>query len=204
MSRPYLQIRSATGQSRITLGPDPITIGRAPTNKLPIPDDRLSRFHCAIEIIGDHVKLTDLNSRNGTRVNNHKISGTVTLNDGDVIKVGGIEMRLFIPFEWVPDLPSSKPAKPARPRRMPVGEAPRSSLPIPPVSDDPEALAFLKPQTPERRANDDKLVGAVPEVTVQDSGVEDPAQDPDDPIGALGYIQKLRDMVDLLPDQRTL
>ena len=49
----------------------------------------MSRKHAVIRIEnGDHFKLVDLGSRNGTRVNDEVISGEVELSAGDVIELG--------------------------------------------------------------------------------------------------------------------
>ena len=52
-------------------------------------DDAVSRRHAVIRIEnGDHFKLVDLGSRNGTRVNDEVISGEVELAAGDVVELG--------------------------------------------------------------------------------------------------------------------
>jgi S1-C subfamily serine protease len=55
-------------------------------------DDIVSRQHAKIEVesAGDApvVKLTDLDSRNGSYVNRQRISGSVTLKPGDIIQLG--------------------------------------------------------------------------------------------------------------------
>jgi pSer/pThr/pTyr-binding forkhead associated (FHA) protein len=65
----------------------PITIGREEGNTIQLNDERISRFH--IKIQEDHEKLviTDLESTNGTKVNNEDIQLRI-LRFGDMIQVG--------------------------------------------------------------------------------------------------------------------
>lgn len=65
-----------------------ITIGRDPANTIVIPNINVSRKHAVIKSSTDGVYITDLNSANGTIVNNAIIRGTVQLNNNDVVKVG--------------------------------------------------------------------------------------------------------------------
>jgi serine/threonine protein kinase len=68
-----------------------ITLGRAPSNTLPLEDARISRQHASIEISGDQVRLTDLNSTNGTFVNQQLVS-TTYLREGDYVQMGGVTL----------------------------------------------------------------------------------------------------------------
>jgi tetratricopeptide (TPR) repeat protein len=67
------------------------TIGRTDDNNLPLKDIKVSRAHCQIIKIVSGYKIVDLNSGNGTRVNNEKIKEHV-LRDKDLIKVGDVQM----------------------------------------------------------------------------------------------------------------
>jgi len=55
----------------------------------PEQDDLVSRVHCKLEVKdGKQFLLTDLGSRNGTFVNNSKISSTTELSVGDKVQLG--------------------------------------------------------------------------------------------------------------------
>ncbi len=70
------------------LDDDVITIGRLPENKICISNMGISRRHSKIERdANDNLVLTDLNSLNGTFVNNKKMPKTV-LAQGDTITIG--------------------------------------------------------------------------------------------------------------------
>jgi len=49
--------------------PVPVSIGREEGNGLRLNDERVSRFHAKIQLDGDDVIMTDLESTNGTRIN---------------------------------------------------------------------------------------------------------------------------------------
>ena len=65
----------------------PITIGRSPECDLPIRDILLSRRHCRIERAGKAWRITDLDSKNGTRLGWQKIA-THYLGEGDSLRMG--------------------------------------------------------------------------------------------------------------------
>ena len=74
-----LQSNQAEGQV-VPLRDRPITIGRHPDNDIVLQDDLASRFHCVIEPSPAGFRVRDLGSRNGTRLNDQKIS-TEMLDD---------------------------------------------------------------------------------------------------------------------------
>jgi pSer/pThr/pTyr-binding forkhead associated (FHA) protein len=76
------------GRTRTVRAPVPITIGRAPTATLVVPDAQVSRVHARIDFSDGQLNLRDLDSRNGTLVNARPIEGPVDLRDGDEIDVG--------------------------------------------------------------------------------------------------------------------
>jgi diguanylate cyclase (GGDEF)-like protein len=71
----------------------PLTvIGRDDDSDLQVMDAEISRRHAAIryEAESNHFIITDLNSRNGTRINGEPPVGDVTLQIGDKIQLGNI------------------------------------------------------------------------------------------------------------------
>jgi pSer/pThr/pTyr-binding forkhead associated (FHA) protein len=77
----------APGQS-IELGDEALTIGRKPPSDLVLPDPRVSRRHCEVHAWRDEVRVTDLNSTNGTFVDGARVSGTISLRPGGALQVG--------------------------------------------------------------------------------------------------------------------
>ena len=97
MDKPVIEILSPSGRKRtmVLTGQQPITIGRDPTNALAIKDDRLSRFHCVIEADGSSYRVRDLQSRNGTRLNDKRVQ-QARLTSGDWLKVGRFKIRFVV------------------------------------------------------------------------------------------------------------
>ena len=69
------------------------TIGRVEDNTFQIPEPSVSSHHCEVLVQGDEVKVRDLNSTNGTFVNEQQVTEAV-LKPGQVLRLGKIEMRL--------------------------------------------------------------------------------------------------------------
>ena len=65
----------------------PVSIGREEGNTIQLNDERISRFHLKIQKDHDDLVLTDLESTNGTRVNNEDVRLRI-LRHGDLISVG--------------------------------------------------------------------------------------------------------------------
>ncbi|GIW74728.1 MAG: hypothetical protein KatS3mg103_1250 [Phycisphaerales bacterium] len=83
-----------------------ITIGRHPSNTIRLSDEKASRHHCVLrpDEHGRYV-VADLDSRNGTRVNEVKVR-QVHVDVGDVIRVGGHEFVVEAAWAEGQDQPS--------------------------------------------------------------------------------------------------
>lgn len=92
----YLEAKAADG-SRLTYDIDrlPFRIGRDASNELPVQALGLSRHHAELgaDITG-RLRLTDLDSTNGTYVNRERVNGSQLLAEDDVIHFGNAEYRL--------------------------------------------------------------------------------------------------------------
>ncbi len=71
---------------------DFVSIGREISCNVQIQDDSSSRKHCRIERDGLKYVVEDLQSRNGTYVNEVLLQGRRPLKDGDVIRIGQAKM----------------------------------------------------------------------------------------------------------------
>ena len=77
------------------------TIGRGLDNSIVVEDDArsLSRHHAEIELTDKGIFVTDLNSSNGTFVNQSKIiQQKLKLNNGDLVQFGSVVFRLVDEF----------------------------------------------------------------------------------------------------------
>ncbi|HKQ06824.1 MAG TPA: SpoIIE family protein phosphatase [Blastocatellia bacterium] len=70
-----------------------LTIGRSSRNDICISDPFASRLHAELRREGDHVLLVDNGSANGTFLNGQRVSGTVRLEPGDLIRIGETEIE---------------------------------------------------------------------------------------------------------------
>lgn len=92
----YLETVSADG-SRVSYDVSvlPFSVGRDTGNELAVPALGLSRRHAELTLdAAGGLRVTDLQSMNGTFVNRSRISGSVSLNENDVIHFGNAEFRL--------------------------------------------------------------------------------------------------------------
>jgi len=64
------------------------TIGRAPTNRVVVPDDICSRHHCEVFQAGGEWMVRDLDSRNGTLLGAETVDDDSPLSEGDQIQIG--------------------------------------------------------------------------------------------------------------------
>lgn len=74
------------------LDKDRLTIGRRPTNDIPIDNLAVSGQHAEVVTIGNDSFLEDLGSTNGTMVNGKAIKKHI-LQHGDVIEVGKYQLK---------------------------------------------------------------------------------------------------------------
>ena len=72
------------------------SIGRTEDNYILLSDNSISRNHAKITNHGMTFVVTDLESSNGTFVNNKKITGDCTLNPGDQVRFGNVSF-VFVP-----------------------------------------------------------------------------------------------------------
>jgi len=89
------KIRITTGPYRgreKTLSDKPMTIGRDAEASIQILDRSASRFHAEIFPVGGMYFVRDLDSKNGTLVNDDPITDEELLREGDVIKIGSTEL----------------------------------------------------------------------------------------------------------------
>jgi predicted component of type VI protein secretion system len=78
----------------ISMKRDKLLIGRAEECDLRPLSEEVSRKHCAIIRKGDDLWVQDLRSRNGTFVNGLKLTEPKRLADGDLVRVGSLELKV--------------------------------------------------------------------------------------------------------------
>ncbi|MGO1051180.1 FHA domain-containing protein [Crossiella sp. CA198] len=70
-------------------------VGR--TGDIALPSDAISRRHASLDRSGDEVFVSDLGSTNGTWLNGQRLHGPRPLRDGDLLRLGGLELRYSAP-----------------------------------------------------------------------------------------------------------
>jgi len=78
-------------KKKVDLSKGKIIIGRHPDSDIVIHGDFISRRHAVLTVAGDMLKISDLNSKNGMRVNGKKVA-TSKLQDGDRLTLGACDI----------------------------------------------------------------------------------------------------------------
>src|SRR5262245_12006137 len=121
--------------------------GRAPENKIVIDDKQASRRHFTVDKIEYGFKIVDLESRNGTRVNDRQVN-QMFLRPGDKIQIG----KHVLPFEDpnFKEPPPEVAAKLAPPPSGPQVRIEASGSPALPVATEakPAAPVVTAPPPP--------------------------------------------------------
>lgn len=91
------RLKSLTTGNIFTLTQSTITIGRGPFNFVQLESESLSSQHASLHINNDRATIEDLNSTNGTFINNMPVKQATELMHGDVITVGAEKLMLIDP-----------------------------------------------------------------------------------------------------------
>lgn len=110
-----LLIVGADGDGRPIPIHDSLSIGRAPDNQLPIADSQVSSHHARVVAQGGEYILEDQNSKNGTFLNDQRIT-VHRLQNGDRIRVGQLTLifQSATAPRAMPSTPQPSPAAVAR------------------------------------------------------------------------------------------
>jgi len=73
-----------------TLLKDELSMGRGEENDIVVPHASISRSHARLLRRNSSYELTDLNSTNGTWVNNQPVHGSVAVGSGAEIRLGDV------------------------------------------------------------------------------------------------------------------
>lgn len=71
------------------------TLGRDPKSDVIVLDDSISRTHVTCRLVDEAIELEDLNSRNGTFVNDQRIDKPTRLQNGDIVRLGCVLFKYF-------------------------------------------------------------------------------------------------------------
>jgi len=85
-----------TGREHLLSG-ESITIGRAVENEIVVTSKRVSREHARVRREGWHVVLEDLDSTNGTFLNDERVLSPTELRDQDRVAIGDVVLIFHDP-----------------------------------------------------------------------------------------------------------
>jgi ABC-type multidrug transport system ATPase subunit/pSer/pThr/pTyr-binding forkhead associated (FHA) protein len=136
-----LEVIANSGQQKLVIQKNITTIGRSADNDLVLDHASISRYHARIDRTDAGYSITDLQSSNGTKVNQTLLApGTpYALDSGALIHIGAVAMTFYQdqPIAAVPACPPNASPKPAP-------AEPVSALPVTQYGHyDPAALANL-------------------------------------------------------------
>lgn len=78
--------------ARYTIGLEAITVGRDPARDIVLADDKVSRLHLQIALIGSELIVHDLGSSNGTFLDGRRLTAPTSLPVGQWIQVGSHQL----------------------------------------------------------------------------------------------------------------
>ena len=87
------RIEGTATQTRFVVSPLGLKIGRNPPADIILAGSGISRSHCVIELADDRLRVLDLNSTNGTYIDDKRINRTAFLDIGSVLRVGDFSFR---------------------------------------------------------------------------------------------------------------
>ena len=103
-----VQLVVATGSKAGQIIPivgDRFVVGRADDCNLKPRSELISRYHCEIFIVDGEVFTRDMGSKNGVFLNDHQITETNQLKNGDKLTIGPLEFFVTIIAEGRPQKP---------------------------------------------------------------------------------------------------
>ncbi|MDD6659474.1 MAG: FHA domain-containing protein [Eubacteriales bacterium] len=71
------------------------SIGKSKSNDIVLPMPNISRFHAVIAKKRKEWVITDTFSKTGVKINDKKINGSATIEDGDIITIGSIPLKFL-------------------------------------------------------------------------------------------------------------
>jgi pSer/pThr/pTyr-binding forkhead associated (FHA) protein len=93
VAMPTIVVQENEKHKTVKFNREIVTIGREINCTVQIMDESASRKHIRIEPHGGGWTVEDLESRNGTYLNEILFQGRKPLNDGDVLRIGKVQIR---------------------------------------------------------------------------------------------------------------
>lgn len=91
-----LRLDGEVPETRFVISASGLKIGRSAPANIIVLGAGVSRAHCLVELAGDLLRVSDLNSTNGTYIDNKRIARTEDLAVGSVLRVGNVSFEHVI------------------------------------------------------------------------------------------------------------
>ena len=91
-----LRLDGEQPETRFVVTPVGLKIGRAAPADIIVSGQGVSRSHCLVEYAAGRLRVTDLNSTNGTFVDNKRVIGSEILGVGSLLRVGNVSFEHVI------------------------------------------------------------------------------------------------------------
>jgi pSer/pThr/pTyr-binding forkhead associated (FHA) protein len=92
--------------ARLNLPEKTVVVGRDEDCAVRLNTHEVSRRHCTLLVNGDEIRVNDLESRNGTFINDVEVKEESILKPGDILRVGPMRFQMETQR---PDLPEAPP-----------------------------------------------------------------------------------------------
>jgi cobalamin biosynthesis Mg chelatase CobN len=126
MSKLVILNQGMTGRT-FELNIERTTVGRVEDNTFQIADGSVSSHHAEIILRGTEILIRDLNSTNGTFINNEKISESL-LKPGQTLRFGQVELKIDDGKSASAPAPAPAPAGSAAPAPTPAPAASKKTV----------------------------------------------------------------------------
>ena len=144
MAKLVILTQGMTGRAH-ELNVDRTTVGRVEDNTFQIVDPSVSSHHCEVLLRGAEVVIRDLNSTNGTFINDAQITESV-LKPGQKLRLGQIELRLETEGLAPATAASAPPTAGTAPAAVPATTAPPATSVPPPAKKAVDTATMIMPR----------------------------------------------------------
>jgi pilus assembly protein CpaF len=98
-----------------------ITIGRMPSNDVVLPEAGVSSTHARVLVTGNTLTILDLDSTNGTFVNEEPLRGPRVIHEGDEVQIGEFLLHFSLQGGTIPEVSSQDAGHAASASRSATG-----------------------------------------------------------------------------------
>lgn len=88
-----LRLDGEMPETRFLVSTSGLKVGRTAPADIIVAGTGVSRAHCLVELVDDEVRVSDLNSTNGTYIDNKRIGRAAILAVGSVLRVGNVSFE---------------------------------------------------------------------------------------------------------------